>query len=648
MSLVTLASMAALLAYSIVLVKGDTIKSITCGNCHCANGKAAVGNRGHEFDLSSIVTENQTAVYTNSVSVRAAERNTTSCGNWLLPKRDDSGNVICECGSELDGVIRCNSEIQQVNILKEYCMTYSSNGTFLVVGRCMYSHHLKQYKNNGNYVFYTLPLNVSRVCDSFHRDGQMCGKCMNGFAPPVYSYGPGCVNCTEYSRNWAKYVSISFLPPTVLFLFVVTFCVSVTSSPLNAFVFVSQMTTAPPALRMGSNMDIWGQLGISFYSVWNLDFFRTLYSPFCLHPKMTALQTLALDYAIAVYPLLLIVITYVLVEMHDHDFRIIVCLWKPFHACFVHLRREWNIRGSLINAFATFLLLSYVKFLYTSFDLLFPISVFDIHGKPLSKMFLYYDGTLEYFGQEHLPFAILALVVFVIFNIFPLLLLLLYPCQCFQRCLNHYEIQCQVLHVFMDTFQGSYKDGSNGTRDCRWFAALYLILRIVPLFIFILVGPSKFVLYPLVLLIIVAVFLTAVFHPHKSPFHNAADIFLLLVLMSVGISILALEVAVYRNHHTKHATHTLTTTLSSVPALYLAAFLFYKLFACVRVIRKNFQKLCFVMPCKPCQESNIDETLPWPDRIVHAEDYEPLLGCNTGNQSEFADVGVEMNLSVTY
>ena len=399
-------------------------------------------------------------------------------------------------------------------------------------------------------------------------------------------------------------------------------------------------------------MDIWGRVGMSFYSVWNLDFFRVLYSPFCLHPKMTTLQTLALDYAIAVYPLLLIVITYVLVEMHDHDFRIIVHLWKPFHACFVHLRREWNIRGSLINAFATFLLLSYVKFLYTSFDLLFPISVFDIHGKPLPKMFLYYDGTLEYFGQEHLPFAILALVVFVIFNLFPLLLLLLYPCQCFQRCLNYCGIQCQVLHVFMDTFQGSYKDGSNGTCDCRWFAALYLILRIVPLFVFILVGPSTFVLYPVALLFMAVVFLTAVFHPHKSPFHNTADIFLLLVLMSVGISTLAGEVAEYRNHHTQRATHTLTAALLPVPGLYLLAFLFYKLSACVRVIQKNFQKLRnFVMSCKLCQESNIDEPLPWPDRIVHAEEYEPLLGCSTGNSSEFAvvsDVKVEINSSVTY
>ena len=202
---------------------------------------------------------------------------------------------------------------------------------------------------------------------------------------------------------------------------------------------------------------------------------------------------------------------------------------------------------------------------------------------------------------------------------------------------------------------GGVKDGSNGTRDCRWFAALYLILRIVPLVIFILVGPSTFVLYPLVLLIMAAVFLTAVFHPHKSPFHNAADIFLLLVLISIGIPHLALEVAEYRNHHTQRATHTLATTLLSAPGLYLLAFLFYKLFANVRVIQKNFHKLCnFVMPCKPCQESNIDELhvpLPWPDRIVHAEEYEPLLSCNTGEPSEFADVRnvrVEMNSSVTY
>ena len=217
------------------------------------------------------------------------------------------------------------------------------------------------------------------------------------------------------------------------------------------------------------------------HGIWNLDFFRLLYEPFCVNPKMTTLQVLALDYAIAVYPLLLIVITYSLTELHDHNFRLIVWLWKPFHRCFVCFRREWNIKNSLIDAFCTFLLLSYFKFLSVSFDLLVPVSVFNVHGETSKKRYLFFDGSVEYFGPEHLPFGILALAVFLVFNILPLVLLCLYPCQCFQRCLNYCRIRCQALHIFMDSFQGCYKNRTSNTYDCRWFAALYLVTWIAML-----------------------------------------------------------------------------------------------------------------------------------------------------------------------
>ena len=208
------------------------------------------------------------------------------------------------------------------------------------------------------------------------------------------------------------------------------------------FVLVCQIMSAPfivkTVLQHTPNLKLTSRIGLSLYGIWNLDFLRLLYRPFCLHPEMTTLQVLALDYAIAVYPLLLIVFTYLLVEMHDHNVMIVVWLWKPFYAYFVHFRRNSNIKGSLINAFATFLLLSYVEFLHTSFAFLFPVNVYNIHGR--SKQYLFYNGTVEYFGPEHLPFAILAVAVVLIFNICPLFLLVLYPCQCFQRCLNHYNI----------------------------------------------------------------------------------------------------------------------------------------------------------------------------------------------------------------
>ena len=174
-------------------------------------------------------------------------------------------------------------------------------------------------------------------------------------------------------------------------------------------------------------------------------------------------------------------ITYLLVELHDHNFRMIVhvLLWKPFHKCFFHFRRQWNIRTSLIDAFATFLLLSYVKFLSVSADILIPVHTYTLtsSGEMYSKMYLYSDATLEYFGKEHLQYGIVAVVVILVFVISPLLLLCLYPCQCFQRCLNHCRLQCHVLHTFMDAFNGDYKDGTNGTHDCRYFAAVYLLVR---------------------------------------------------------------------------------------------------------------------------------------------------------------------------
>jgi len=51
------------------------------------------------------------------------------------------------------------------------------------------------------------------------------------------------------------------------------------------------------------------------------------------------------------------------------------------------------------------LLLSCIKVLSVSIDVPVPTTVYDIHGKPLPNLYLYYDGSTEYFGREHLPFA---------------------------------------------------------------------------------------------------------------------------------------------------------------------------------------------------------------------------------------------------
>ena len=49
----------------------------------------------------------------------------------------------------------------------------------------------------------------------------------------------------------------------------------------------------------------------------------------------------------------------------------------------------------------------------------------------------------------------------------------------FQKCLGCCGRRLLALHAFADVFQGCYKNGTNGTRDCRYFAGLYLVIRII-------------------------------------------------------------------------------------------------------------------------------------------------------------------------
>ena len=88
---------------------------------------------------------------------------------------------------------------------------------------------------------------------------------------------------------------------------------------------------------------------------------------------MKNLHVFAVEYTEAFYPLILILITYICIKLHDHDFRPIVLLWKPFHRCFVYFRRTWDSEASVISAFSTFLLLSFSKILFVSFTMLYPV-----------------------------------------------------------------------------------------------------------------------------------------------------------------------------------------------------------------------------------------------------------------------------------
>ena len=157
-----------------------------------------------------------------------------------------------------------------------------------------------------------------------NRTGTLCGKCQDGYYPLAYSYDMMCVQCPNEKSNWWKFVLAAFLPLTIFCIIILFFKINVVSSRFQGFLFYSQVISMPATVRVflflgnyHTTQAIHTQAAIrsfaAFYGFWNLDFFCSIKFGICLGTD--ALQTLALDFVIGIYPLLLMVASYVLIEL---------------------------------------------------------------------------------------------------------------------------------------------------------------------------------------------------------------------------------------------------------------------------------------------------------------------------------------------
>ena len=130
-----------------------------------------------------------------------------------------------------------------------------------------------------------------------------------------------------------------------------------------------------------------------------------------------------MEYLVALFPLFLTALTYIIIQIHARDCRVLVTLWRPFSVLFAPLvrRYQWNPAESLVHVFVTFLILSYSKVLFVSFTLLRYIRIVNSTGAVVAPRVLYYDASVAFLSREHLPFVLLTIFVLLTFNILPLL-----------------------------------------------------------------------------------------------------------------------------------------------------------------------------------------------------------------------------------
>ena len=199
----------------------------------------------------------------------------------------------------------------------------------------------------------------------------------------------------------------------------------------------------------------------------------------------------------------------------------------------------------------------------------------------------------------------------------------------FQRCLGYCtRIRWQFLHTFADAFQGCYKYGTNGTRDYRYFAGLYLLLRIVLLTAFIIRSSHMWLI--LIPFPVVASLMFAFFRPYMNNYFNIIDgLAFALLALTIYLMLYAAKV--------KPFPIVLLYVMGLIPFLYFISFIMFKIFSRVALFRTCYTMIGEILKARKENHQlhtyRDDEDLP--DRIVNPGMYQPLLQATDSGEKNF-------------
>ena len=583
------------------------------------------------------------------------------------------GGMVRKCKCAYSMYFTCNTSDMSAQIQPGYCVRYHNSSA---------SGHTRQRSNAANQTMIVvecpatlktgklvrLPscnhsgdcLLEEEFCESISRRGAFCSRCVSGSTVDVNDLH-NCVRChsEEYHYGWFIYLLTNIAPITIFFVIVTLFRISTTSAPMYAFVFFAQVTTVayfhnrfPWVFGLTQQSQLLRTFLLSPYAIWNLDFF-IFTGVICLSDDLTPMYSLLLKYLLALYPMLLILVSYICIELYDHNYRAIVWLWRPFRACLKKFRRSWQPRTSIIDAFATFLMISYTKVTVITISLLTPTReyyVFHDRRSETGELLFYFDPQYSFFRGPHLPLGLLALFLGVVFVLVPPLFLFLYPTKVFQRCLNRCSRRSwQTVHTFADAFQGCFKNHTNNNRDYRYFSGLYLTLRVVLLLIYAVETSLVIQLLMQQILCTAAVLVFALVKPYKEAFFNKVDLSVFSLLALMNSFSFANFVNSYIDGEMNSALFAINYALGFLPLLYISVYVVYLILKWrgIVIIDPVVREPTARRSTLSVQSDN-SSTPDIPDRLLHPENYSTnspnsrtpprSVGLDSGSRSSSSDL----------
>ena len=422
----------------------------------------------------------------------------TQCPLWFYY---DSSTRSCQCLPYpllSNFPFSCDGSHLRAFIEESYILTVQYNQSLVTAS---YSKSFISYKGtNGTKPSYRLlPENISDLndfmCGPLNRKGYLCSDCIDGFGPSmsIVEHPNSCYRCTDNWHGVIVFLIVKLAPVTLFYIIILVFQIRMTSAPMLCFIMYSQLLSLLFSNSSGKVRDPLSQIMFTevgnlrtvnrvtlvLYGIFNLDFISHAVPPFCVSSYLKLNHRAILGYITAFYPMLLILITWICIELHDRNFRVIVYLWRPFHRCFVRLRRGWDTKNDLIDVFATFFLLSYIKIMYQIIVMVDTVEVatYSLSGDySFSNYVSSLDNTIGISTTTFISGVILALLIYIAVNLLSVFLIVLYPFRIFRKMLSKLRLNGIALMIFMEKFHFCYRDGLDGKRDMRCFSGIYYLL----------------------------------------------------------------------------------------------------------------------------------------------------------------------------
>ena len=470
--------------------------------------------------------ENGTNITFNILSNFSSEYNEISATLLLTLSSCNNGYLFskisqrCECYSK-DVYLYCEGDSASIKLgywfgvfSGKYILSLCNNNY------CNFFTHRKETMNG----FYNLPEEIDDQC-SYHRTGVACGECSEGYTLAYNS--PDCISVDKCSPGMTVLVVVLtalYWVAIVAMLFGVSYYLNIRKVSLGYLYGMIYFYSIVDILLVTNLHKIDGV----FYVTTILSSFAKLNPQFlgklCFAKNLNAIDQQFIHYC-HIVPISIVVIgIYVIAKCND--------------------RAHSYVSHFIVHVTCLVLLFSYTSVTSTSFLLLRAVKFDDIDGS-----YTYLSPHLKYYAEQHAVYASVAIFCVLLVTIgFPLLLVI-EPLimKVFALCSNKKawkkatlrikffikKLNCFVrIKLLLDQLQDCYKD------QYRWFAAYYLICRLVIMLITYFANDDyDNMIYYLQTTCVVITMTHIWIQPYKNDILNVMDaIILLITLLVVNLS----------------------------------------------------------------------------------------------------------------